>query len=152
MTLSPKIRNIIISIFVICWLLLFHYESIRYFYLQPHFKQPLPKLKFLFPPAGWIMFFNVDDRYSYAEVYGIKNGIPQMINAHDIVKTRFIGFDMVQRNVLSTVLEPRLRPSFCGAMHQNFPEFDRFIVTIVQYPALTKSRYERQQAEVYQCQ
>ena len=146
-----KKRNILISVFVIVWLAAFNYESVRYFYLQPALKMQLPKVKFLFPPAGWIMFFNVDDRAGYAEVYGVKKGVSYPINAHDIIKSRFIGFDMVHRNVLSIVLEPQARAPFCASLQNRFPEFERFIVTVVEYPSLTKSRYERYQAPLYQC-
>ncbi|MDO8580528.1 MAG: hypothetical protein Q7S13_03515, partial [Candidatus Omnitrophota bacterium] len=53
----PKsVRNIFISLFVIVWLGIFHYESTRAFFLEPLFHRPLYKFKFLFPPAGWIMF------------------------------------------------------------------------------------------------
>lgn len=98
-----KYRNVIVSIFVILWLGVFHYESLRHSYLQPFFRQALPKLKFLYPPAGWIMFYQVDDRAVYAKVYGIRNGNAQLIDPHEIIRTRFIGFDMVHRNVLSTI-------------------------------------------------
>jgi len=148
---SLKLRNLFISIFVIIWLVIFNYESLRSFYLQPILKTRLPKLKFLFPPAGWIMFYNVDDRAGYAQVYGIKKGQPVPIDPHDIIKTRFIGFDMVQRNVLSTVLAPEVRKSFCASLHNQFPEFESFIVTVIQYPSLKASRYDRQEVPVYQC-
>jgi hypothetical protein len=146
-----KLRNITISIFVIVWLAIFNYESLRHFYLQPLVGKPLPKMKFLFPPAGWIMFYNVDDRAGYAEVYGFRNGTPVPIDPHDIVKTRFIGFDMVKRNVLSTVLIPEVRPAFCHSLQNRFPEFERFVVMAVEYPALNQSRYQRQQFPAYQC-
>ncbi|MBZ0167596.1 MAG: hypothetical protein K8I00_12390, partial [Candidatus Omnitrophica bacterium] len=50
---NPKIRNTYISIFVVLWLGLFQYESLRGFLLNEYFKLNLPKTKFLFPPAGW---------------------------------------------------------------------------------------------------
>ena len=99
-----RLRNILISIFVILWTIIFHYESTRAFYLQPFFEKELPKLKFLFPPAGWIMFFNVDDSYGYAQVYGISEGVAKTIDAHKILRIRAVGYDNIQRNVLSTVL------------------------------------------------
>ena len=98
------------------------------------------------------MFYNVDDRAGFAEVYGIKNGSPMLIDPHDIIKTRFIGFDMVKRNVLSTVLAQEARQPFCNSLKSRFPEFEDFVVTVVQYPSLNKSRYERQHIPVYQCQ
>lgn len=149
--MSLKTRNILISAFVIVWTVIFHYESVRYFYLQNYFQKPLPKMKFLFPPAGWIMFYNVGDRFTYTEVYGIRNGMLVPIDPHDIIKTRFIGFDMVHRNVLSTVLKPGARQSFCNVLQKQFPQFDKFIVTAVEYPSLTQSRYDRRQVPVYQC-
>ncbi len=148
---AKKIRNIFISSFVVLWLCVFHYESLRHFYLQPFFLKPLPKLKFLFPPAGWIMFYSVDDVAVYTEVYGVRNGIAQFIDPHQIIKTRFVGFDMVHRNVLSTVLIPGVRKSFCEVLHKQFPEFEKFIITQIEYPSLMHSRFERYQVPVYQC-
>ena len=149
--LSKNFRNIFISVLVVVWLGVFHYESVRHFYLQPFFHKSLPKLKFLFPPAGWIMFYNVDDRAGYAEVYGIRKGVGQLIDPHEIIRTRFIGFDMVHRNVLSTVLIPGVRKDFCTVLQKQFPEFENFVVTVVEYPSLTRSRFERYQTPVYQC-
>lgn len=150
--MPPKsLRSIFISVFVVVWLCVFHYESLRHFYLQPFFSKPLPKLKFLFPPAGWIMFYNVDDIAVYAQVYGVRNGISQLIDPHQIIRTRFIGFDMVHRNVLSTVLVPDVRKSFCASLHKQFPEFEKFVIMQVEFPSLLKSRFERYQTPVYQC-
>src|SRR5438309_486667 len=88
MLTAKNIRNTLISIFIILWIIVFHYESIRYFYLNPIFKRSLPKMKFLFPPAGWIMFYNVDDSYGLVEVLGVKDNILQVIDPHDILRTR----------------------------------------------------------------
>lgn len=148
---SMKFRNTLISVFVIVWLCVFHYESIRHFYLQPHFSKPLPKVPLLFPPAGWIMFYHVDDRSAYAQVYGVRNGVPQPIDPHEIVRTRFIGFDMVKRNVLSTMLHKDARQPFCRHLRGRFPEFERFVITAVEYPSLVKSRFDRREVIVYQC-
>ena len=83
--LSLRARNIVITIFVIAWLLVFNYESIRYFYLNPFFGHQLPKVKFLFPPAGWVMFFNVGNGFGHAQVYGIKEGRTLALDPHEIL-------------------------------------------------------------------
>jgi len=67
------LRRLRISLFVVVWLLVFLYETFRYGYLSPLAGRPLPKLPLLFPPAGWIMFFNVDSSYGFAEVYGLRS-------------------------------------------------------------------------------
>ena len=146
-----NLRNTIITLFVSFWIILFHYESIRYFYLNPLFHKDLPKMRFLFPPAGWIMFFNVNDSFGYVEVYGVKGEQTQLIDPHDIFRTRTIMFDNIHRNILSTVADPRLAQSFCGFLRYRFPGFDRFLVTSVYYPSLTKDPYKRQQSVQYQC-
>ena len=149
---TNSFRNVAITIFVILWTIIFHYESIRYFYLNPFLKRELPQMKFLFPPAGWIMFFNVDDQFSYAEVYGVKNHQPQLIDPHLIFRTRTIGFDNIHRNVLSEVCAPYQQQPFCRYLKMKFPGFDNFFVTVVIYPSVTKAPLRRIVQVVYECQ
>ena len=144
-------RNVFITTFVILWTILFHYESIRYFYLNPLLKRNLPQMKFLFPPAGWIMFFNVDDQFAYAEVYGVKDNQPQLIDPHLIFRTRTIGFDNIHRNVLSEILSPEEEKPFCRYLRWRFADFDRFWITLVVYPSVTKTPLRRVQRLEYEC-
>lgn len=146
-----RLRNFLISLFVIVWTVVFHYESTRHFYLEPLVKRPLPKLPFLFPPAGWIMFFNVDDDFSYAEVLGIKDGQSQVIDPHAILMNRTIGYDNINRNVLSSVLSRNLKESFCAYLERKFPAFDDFYITAVGYPSIIERPYERYQVVIYTC-
>ena len=146
-----SIRHFFISIFVILWTLLFHYESIRFFYLNPFFKRDQPQMKFLFPPAGWIMFFNVNDQFSYAAVYGVKNQIPQPIDPHLIFRTRTIMFDNIHRNILSEVLYPQQKEPFCRYLKGRFPNFDSFFVTAIGYPSVVKKPFERVEQIIYEC-
>ena len=53
-------RTTTITWFVIIWTAVFLYETFRASYLSPLLHRQLPKLPLLFPPAGWIMFYNVD--------------------------------------------------------------------------------------------
>jgi hypothetical protein len=149
--MNVQLRNRLISIFVIAWLAVFYYESTCEYYLQPLFNRELPKMKFLFPPAGWIMFYNVGDNFGYAEVYGVKNGNPQLIDPHQILQTRAIGYDNINRDVLSTVLSPGMARSFCPYLKRKFPYFEKFLVTYVEYPYLTEQPLERRQEVVYTC-
>lgn len=147
-----KIRNSIITIFVILWTIIFHYESTRHFYLEPLLGKQLPKLKFLFPPAGWIMFFNVDAPHGHTEVYGVKNEIPQWIDPHDIFRTRTIMFDNIHRGILGSAAQPSSAKGFCRFLKYRFPYFDKFFVTVVYYPDPSQNRFERYQRVVYQCE
>ena len=137
--------------FVICWLVVFNYESTRHFYLEPLLKCELPKLKFLFPPAGWIMFYNVEEGYGMAEVYGVKDGQTQLIDPHQILQTRAIGYDNIHRNALISVLVRDVEKPFCDYLIRKFPYFDRFLVTYVQYPSVIKQPFERLQNVAYEC-
>lgn len=148
---NRRVRNISIAIFVILWMLLFHYESIRYFYLNPFLKRDLPQMKFLFPPAGWIMFFNVGDQFSYAEVYGLRNREPHLLDPHLIFRTRPIGFDNIHRNVLIEALSPYQQQPFCRYLKMRFPDDDGFLVTAVIYPSVTKAPLRRMVQVVYEC-
>lgn len=145
-------RNTLITGFVICWTLIFHYETLRHNYLRPLCKRELPKLPLLFPPAGWIMFFNVDRSYGYAEVYGLRGNRPVQLDPHDILATKAIGYDNIHRNVLVGVLSQRDAPSFCRYLRGKFTAYDSFAVIYAQYPDLvdTPDRIVRQVA--YRCQ
>ena len=144
-------RNTLISIFVVVWIFVFHYESIRFFYLNPLVGHELPKVKFLFPPAGWIMFYNVGSQTGFAEVFGVKNGKPQFIDPHLILSTRHIFYDNIHRNVLSSVLDPAMAKPFCDHLRRKFSYFEKFLVTYVHYPSLTTFPLERQQKVIYTC-
>ena len=148
-------RNNAITVFVIVWLLLFQYESARGFLLNPLANSllnvNLPKIKFLFPPAGWIMFYNLGDTTGYVEVYGVKDGNAQFIDPHDILRTRDIMYDNVHRNVLSTIADPALSKSFCRHLERVLPYFDKFVVTSVYHPSLTQEPFKRFQKVQYQC-
>lgn len=148
---NPRWRNIFITVFVILWLAIFHYESIRYFYLNPLAQRDLPKFKFLFPPAGWIMFYNVDETYSYVDVYGKRGEHIHPIDPHDIFRTRTIGFDNIHRNVVSVVSgEEAVRP-FCQYLKWRFPDYDDFVVVAVYYPSLIQEPHTRWQRALYRC-
>ncbi len=149
---SRRLRNVMITIFVIVWNLVFQYESLRAFYLDPWFGHPLPKVKFLFPPAGWIMFYSVDDQFGYAEVYGVKGPMTELIDPHEILETRFIGFDNIQRNVLSSVLSTQMQKPFCRFLKRKFPEFDNFLITAVQVPSITREPRVRYRHVFYDCE
>ena len=149
--MNIQVRNRLISVFVIIWLAVFYYESTCDYFLQPLFKSTLPRTKFLFPPAGWIMFYNVGDNFGYAEVYGVKDEVPQLIDPHQILQTRAIGYDNINRNALIMVLPPVMSSSFCPFLKRKFPYFQKFMVTYVEYPHLTEQPFERTQTEVYEC-
>ncbi len=161
----PPRRHAAITIFVICWTLIFHYETLRANYLSPLVFPPsrqdgtgrliqreLPKLPLLFPPAGWIMFFNIDQRYGFAEVYGIRNGQPILLDPHDIFETKALGYDNIHRNMLIAVLSQAGGAAFCRYVGRTFPDYDAFAVVYAQYPDLieTPDRILRQVA--YRCQ
>ena len=149
--MNIQLRNKLISVFVIIWLVVFYYESTCYYYLQPLVGHELPRTKFLFPPAGWIMFYNIEDNFGYAEVYGVKDGNPQLIDPHQILQTRAIGYDNINRNALITILSPGMSDAFCPYLKRKFPYFDKFTVTYVEYPHLTENPLERTQNVAYEC-
>lgn len=150
--MTMRRRRILITSFVILWTLLFHYESLRANYLSPLFKRELPKLPLLFPPAGWIMFFNVGRSYGCAEVYGVRGQQVSLIDPHKICETCAIGYDNIHRNVLIGVLERGRATAFCRYLRRKFPDYESFAVVYAQYPDLieTPTRILRQIA--YRCQ
>src|SRR5688572_13052480 len=88
MTRPNSFRNILITLFVIIWTLGYHYMSIKHFSLDPHFKKPLPRVPMLFPPAGWIMFYNVGDQFGEIDVYGLKDINIQLVNQRAFVQAK----------------------------------------------------------------
>lgn len=142
---EKHLKNAAVIIVVVLWLFLFHYESTRYFF------HDFPKTKFLFPPYGWIMFFRVDDDFSYVEVYGKKGEQIELIDPHDIFRTRTIGFDNIHRNILSSVAARDSAKSFCPFLKYRFPYFDSFFVTYVYYPSITKEPGKRLEEVLYTC-
>lgn len=146
-----KLRNFFISVFVILWIGIFHYESLRHFYLNQLFKCELPKVKFLFPPAGWIMFYNVDDVFGETSVYGVKDKNVQLIDPHDIFRVRTIGFDNIHRGIMGSVSDRGMTHQFCNFLQRRFPYFDKFVVVQVYYPSITKEPLKRYEQVLYEC-
>jgi hypothetical protein len=146
-----KLRDILITVFVIVWTVIFHYESTRAFYLQRWLGRPLPKLKLLFPPAGWIMFYEVTRQSGHVEVYGVKDGVPQAIDPHDIFRTRTLGYDNIHRGIMSVAANEKNKTRFCGFLRKRFPYFDRYVVTYDYYPDIIKERQQKRQTVLYQC-
>ncbi len=145
-------REIGITCFVLIWTLVFHYESLRKQYLSFLAHRDLPKIPLLFPPAGWIMFFNIDPSYGFAEVYGIRHGRSEPIDPHRIFQTQGIGYDNIHRNMLIGVLDHHQAPSFCRYLRRKFPTYDRFAVLYGEYPDLMTAPDQVRYAVVYQCQ
>lgn len=148
--MSPR-RKACISIFIVAWTLVFHYESIRHQWLNPLFRTELPKVKLLFPPAGWIMFFRVDESSGGAEVYGIKGQSTTLIDPHRIFATRWVGYDNIHRNVLITVLHPGYSQDFCGYLRRKFPEYDGFAVVEVWIRSVIEGPDKKLYHMTYRC-
>ena len=142
-------REAWISAFVVVWLSLFNYESFRYGYLRPWLDRELPKVKFLFPPAGWIMFFRVGEDDARAEVYGIKKKGKledlEPIDPHRIFKTRWLGYDNIRRNVLVASLDQGRARDFCAFLRRKFPEYQDFAV----FEAITPSVLDKPRKTLY---
>ena len=149
-----RVKKFSISFFIILWVLVFHYESARALYLSPALNMELPKLKLLFPPAGWIMFYEVNKSWSTAEVYGLKDGQekPDFIDPHRIFETRFVGFDNIRRNIMVNALDPRMSNQFCTFLKRKFPEYAHFQIALAGYPDLVKERPAKKYLKpIYQC-
>ncbi len=144
-------RNAWISVFTAVWITVFHYETLRLNYLSPLAGRELPKLKFLYPPAGWIMFFHVDRAYGFAEVYGLTGVRPTLLDPHGIFETRAVLYDNIRRNVLISVLSPRDAARFCPYLEQKFPAYDGFLVVYAQYPDLINQPQAVQRRVMYSC-
>ena len=144
-------RNLAISVFVVLWLALFHYESLRHSYLCPALGRQLPKCKFLFPPAGWIMFYNVSEQEVRAEVYGKKGEKLEWIDPHRIFANRWLGYDNIHRNVLVTVLDRWSSRYFCEYLKRKFPEYRSFYVMQAVIPSNIRAPGKRRLQTVYVC-
>ena len=144
-------RNVVITVFVLAWLALFHYESLRFNFLNPAFHRQFPKCKFLFPPAGWIMFYNVGESEVRAEVYGRKGEDLELIDPHRIFDDHWLGYDNIHRNVLITVLSGESAEPFCGYLKRKFPEYSFFYVMQAVYPSNVRFPNMKKTALAYTC-
>jgi len=156
-------RNILITLFVIGWTMVYHYMSLKHFYLEPLFKRPLPRVPMLFPPAGWIMFYNVGNESGEINVYGLKGLNVQVhdqrmfvqgkeyqrIDPHDIFRTRTIFFDNIKRGLIYGAVGDQ--KDFCDFLEFRFPYYDAFELRYITYPSLTKEPYKRVEQVYYQC-
>ena len=146
-----RFRNVIISLFVIAYTLVFHYESLRSFYLEKWFQKDLPKVKLLFPPAGWIMFYQVGQRFGHTDIYGVKGKQKQHIDSHEIFRVRTIGYDNIHRGIMGTLTYKRNAKTFCNHMFKNFDYFDEFYVVTTFYPNFVEEPYKQEQYLQYRC-
>jgi hypothetical protein len=145
-------RRLAISVFVVLWTALFHYETLRWNYLRPALGRELPKFPLLFPPAGWIMFFRIDRTYGFAEVYGIRNGKSEQLDPHDIFVTSALGYDNIHRNVLSQVVDRRHAPRFCAYLGRKFPAFEGFAVVYGEFSDVVGTPDATRRAVAYRCE
>ena len=147
-------RNTAISVFTACWLLLFSYETLRAGYLSPLAGGRLPKFPLLFPPAGWLMFYNVDRAYGFAQVYAAPpgGGPPIALDPHEIFETKAVGYDNIRRNVLVGVLDRDRAPAFCRFLRRKFPQYGAFAVVYSQYPDIVNEPDRLFSQIAYRCQ
>ena len=146
-----RLKRTAISVFVVLWTLIFHYESTRAFVLNRIFKRELPKVRLLFPPAGWIMFYQVGDGYGTAEVYGIRGETGALIDPHRIFETHWVGYDNIHRNVMVSVLDARRGPDFCRYLRRKFPDYEGFAVMRAVWPSVSRTPELKQAGLLYRC-
>ena len=149
-------RNAAISGFVILWTLVFFYQTLRVNHLSPLLRpivgRELPRIPLLFPPAGWIMFYQIDPVYGFAEVYGVLDGDPVQLDPHDIFETRAIGYDNIHRNVRVGVLYQERGAAFCRYLQRKFPAYDNFVVVHGRYPDVINTPDHIQRQGLYRCE
>lgn len=113
--------------------------------------QKLPKVKFLFPPIGWIMFYSIGDSFGHRQVYGVKKDRLQLIDPHDIFRTRTIMFDNIHRGILTSASSPVHARQFCRFLEYRFPYFDNFMIVTEYYPEMCTEPYKKLEKVEYKC-
>lgn len=144
-------QRTILSAFALLWLAIFHYESLRGFYLNRWLRAELPKIRLLYPPAGWIMFYRVDESDGRAEVYGWRGGKAELIDPHLVFATRWLGYDNVRRNILISAVHPRNSRRFCSYLARKFPEYQAFSVVEAWIPSVLEKPQRTLRQVAYQC-
>ena len=158
-----RFRQTVISLFVILWCGVYHYMSVKAFYLEPLLKRPLPRVPMLFPPAGWIMFYNVGNQFGEVQVYGLEGVRLQgqgnnmsidaqskyLLDPHEIFRTRTIFFDNIKRGLMHGAVAHQRQ--FCDFLEYRFPYYDGFEVRYISYPDMTKEPQKRIEQVPYQC-
>ncbi len=149
---ATRLRQLSSVVFVVVWIALFFYETLRLNYLSPLLGRALPKLPLLYPPAGWIMFYQIEPRYGYAEVYRINGKSAELIDPHDIFATQAIGYDNIHRNMLVSVLDARRGEVFCAYLKRKFPDAGGFAIVHAEYPDLIASPDRVLRRVSYRCE
>ena len=144
-------RNKVISGFVLIWCLLFAYQTLRYNLLNPLLSLELPRIPLLFPPAGWIMFYQINPTFGTAEIHGIRSKRTTRLNPHQIFQTKTIGYDNFHRNILSEVLDEPRAPLFCDYLNWKFSDYESFLVIYRYYPDVVQKPDYFKKALAYSC-
>ncbi len=100
------------------------------------------------------MFYQVDKSDGYVEVYGVKSEQSQLIDPHDIFRTRTFGYDNVHRGIMGGVGDsdnPAVGAQFCRFLNYRFPYFDKFYITAFYHPDMIEKPYDRRQKMLYEC-
>lgn len=87
-------------------------------------------------------------------MYGVKNNQSQLIDPHDIFRTRTIGYDNIHRGILGSVNNPNnpaVAAQFCRYLNYRFPYFEKFFITASYHPDMVERPYDRRQNILYQC-
>lgn len=127
-------RNGLLSVFVAAWLLLFACATLR--------ARPICLL------TG---FSQIEPRYGFAEVYGLTHGKPERIAPHTIFPLKHLGCDNMRRNILVSVLDERVAPSFCPYLQRKFPAYEDFLVVAAEYPDLIAAPERLLRQPLYRC-
>ena len=148
--MTPSRRAI--SLFVAAFLAVFVYESLRLNYLSPLLGRELPKVKLLFPPGGWIMFYRVDPFDARAEVYGRRGDSEELIDPHRIFATRWLGYDNIRRNATVSTLHESRADAFCAYLSRKFPEYQAFAVVEALVPSVLERPQRTLRRLAYRCE
>ncbi|MBI3324572.1 MAG: hypothetical protein HYZ92_04760, partial [Candidatus Omnitrophica bacterium] len=89
--------------------------------------------------------------YGFAEVYGLQQGRPALVDPHEIFPTRFVWYDNIHRNVLISVLSNQAAPGCCRYLHRKFPQYEAFAVAYAVYPDVVNSPSQIYRQLAYRC-
>lgn len=97
------------------------------------------------------MFYHIGTSAGFAEIHARDEHQTTVLDPHDILETKAIGYDNIHRNVLVGVLYKERASAFCRFLTYKFPQYQAFAVVYASYPNIITQPDRLERSLVYKC-